>query len=189
MPKSSMAQESATAGKGLTMAMIKEATDNIRGAVKIIWPMGLPEYETVRKILDGAEDLTGTSHASAVMPPDSCPWWAGKEILRGKTLKDYAGPNKKTRIIAKLVHVSSSFVKFSPSCFWPEPTPESAERRRRPGPENPMSEKAQKEMMAYYFRKQEEHKVLAETRSIFFLYRSPSSPHPFGERSEKTKSN
>ncbi|KAG5462525.1 MAG: hypothetical protein BJ554DRAFT_4766 [Olpidium bornovanus] len=54
-------QELATAGKGLTMAMIKEAMDNIRGAVMIIWPMGLPEYETVREIIDGTEDLTGTS--------------------------------------------------------------------------------------------------------------------------------
>ena len=33
-------------------------------------------------------------------------WWAGKEMHRGKLLKDFVGKNEKTKIIAKLQKVS-----------------------------------------------------------------------------------
>jgi len=29
-------------------------------------------------------------------------WWAGKELMRGKTLADYVGKNDKTKIVIKL---------------------------------------------------------------------------------------
>ena len=32
-------------------------------------------------------------------------WFSGKEMLRGKTLKDYVGKNEKTKIVAKLQKV------------------------------------------------------------------------------------
>jgi hypothetical protein len=64
-------------------------------------------------------------------------WWAGKELLRSKTLADYVGKNDKTTIIAKL-------------------------QKKGTGPpmrEPPLNEQAQRELMAYYYKKQEEIKV------------------------------
>ena len=34
-------------------------------------------------------------------------WWAGKELLRGKKLKDYLGKNENTKIIVKLAKTGS----------------------------------------------------------------------------------
>jgi len=34
-------------------------------------------------------------------------WWAGKELLRGKLLKDFSGKNEKTKIIVKLAKTGS----------------------------------------------------------------------------------
>ena len=30
---------------------------------------------------------------------DTAIWWAGKELFRGKILKDYVGKNEKTKIV------------------------------------------------------------------------------------------
>lgn len=45
----------------LTHAMLEEAIDNIRGAVMIGFPQGLPEWDLVRQALEGTEELAGTS--------------------------------------------------------------------------------------------------------------------------------
>ena len=45
----------------LTKAALEEAIDNIRGAVMIAFPQGLPEWDRVRQSLEGTEELAGTS--------------------------------------------------------------------------------------------------------------------------------
>ena len=37
------------------------ALEEVRGAVTIVFPEGLPVWETVREILDDNEDLTGSA--------------------------------------------------------------------------------------------------------------------------------
>ena len=37
--------------------------------------------------------------------PNMSIWFSGKEMLRGKTLKDYVGKNEKTKIVAKIQKV------------------------------------------------------------------------------------
>ena len=39
---------------------VKECLDLISGAVKIVWPMGLPHFDPVRLELENCEDLSGT---------------------------------------------------------------------------------------------------------------------------------
>ena len=41
--------------------MLSEAIDNIRGAVMICYPMGLPEWDLIRENLESKEDLSETS--------------------------------------------------------------------------------------------------------------------------------
>ncbi|KAI8825209.1 uncharacterized protein EV422DRAFT_605904 [Fimicolochytrium jonesii] len=139
--KACLSQDLVKSNKCLTFPDLDEAFSNIRGAVAIVWPMGLPEWEPVREILEDKEDLTGTAASKEVIDIDTASlWWAGKELQREKKLVDYVGKNDKTKIIVKI-------------------------QKKGQGPplrEAPLSEQQQKDMMAYYYRKQEEHKKLAE---------------------------
>lgn len=36
-------------------------------------------------------------------------WFSGKEMLRGKQLKDFIGKNEKTKIVAKIQKVQNQF--------------------------------------------------------------------------------
>ena len=39
-------------------------------------------------------------------------WFSGKEMLRGKILKDYVGKNEKTKIVAKIQKVGINLMLF-----------------------------------------------------------------------------
>lgn len=47
----------------VTMDMVKEALDQLRGAVMIVYPMGLPPHDPIRMELENQEYLTGTQVA------------------------------------------------------------------------------------------------------------------------------
>ncbi|CAH1404630.1 unnamed protein product [Nezara viridula] len=89
--------------KILEKKMIKEALAILRGAVTIVYPMGLPPHDPIRLEFEEKEDLSGT-HGSLEVIEEShaCLWFSGKEMLRGKKLKDYVGPNEKTKITVKI---------------------------------------------------------------------------------------
>ena len=85
--------------------------------------------------------------------PSSQLWWAGKELARGKKLMDYVGRNEKTKMTAKL----------------------QKKGQGAPAREPVFSEEERKKMMAYAYRKQEEHKV---TQPIALLaWHHTSSQH------------
>lgn len=44
----------------VTMEMVKEALDQLRGAVMIVYPMGLPPHDPIRMEFEDKEDLSGT---------------------------------------------------------------------------------------------------------------------------------
>ncbi|KAJ1549169.1 hypothetical protein HK096_000432, partial [Nowakowskiella sp. JEL0078] len=142
-------------GELLTKEKLIESFENIKGAVTILYPMGLPIWETVREILENNEDLTGTAASKEVLTmKETALWWASKEFMLEKTLSDYIGKNEKTNIILKVT-------------------------KRGQGPplkEPPMTEEAQKNLMAYYFRKQEEHKKLLENKEDDYVDSTWANP-------------
>lgn len=80
-------------------------------------------------------------YANDVLDPETAElWYAGKQMKRGKKLKDHLGNNEKTKIVGKLQKKGSG----------------------PPQKEPPISEEEHKQMMAYYHRKQEEQKKLEE---------------------------
>jgi hypothetical protein len=99
---------------------IDEAFRLIGGAVTIAYPMGLPEYDAVREILEGNDEPEGAD-LKAVLGKDVCLWWANKMLAKDKKLADYVGRNEKTKIIVKvfyhgiLIVGSSEWDKWSPS--------------------------------------------------------------------------
>lgn len=103
--------------------------------------MGLPEYDPVRLTIEGGEGLDGTQAGTELLDEETAGlWMAGKEFRRDQTVGDRVGKNEKTRVKCKLQNPGSG----------------------APGREPAVSEDERKAMMAFYFKKQEELKKLAE---------------------------
>lgn len=132
----------------VTMDMVKEALDQLRGAVMIVYPMGLPPHDPIRMELENKEDLSGTQASLQVLSEEEAQlWWASKEMQRGKKLQDYTGKNEKTKIVVKL-----------------QKRGEGA-----PSREPLVSQEDQKQMMLNYHRRQEELKKLDEAEDDSYL--------------------
>ncbi|KAL6089116.1 hypothetical protein STEG23_008304 [Scotinomys teguina] len=108
--KAMVSKKQVEAGVFVTMEMVKDALDQLRGAVMIVYPMGLPPYDPIRMEFENKEDLSGTQAALEVIQESEAQlWWAAKELRRTKKLSDYVGKNEKTKIIVKIQQVSERF--------------------------------------------------------------------------------
>lgn len=132
----------------VTMEMVKEALDMLRGAVMIVYPMGLPPHDPIRMEFEGREDLAGTQASLQLVSEDECQlWWAAKELQRGKKLQDYVGKNEKTKLVVKM----------------------QKKGQGAPAREPLLTEEQHKQMMLYYHRRQEELKKLEEDDDDSYL--------------------
>merc|ERR1712227_51618 len=117
--------------RATTAAALEEAINNIRGAVMIVYPMGLPDYDHVRQILEEREILEGAEGLEVMEPDRATLWVFSKEMQPEKLLSDYVGKNDKTKVVAKLQKKGAS----------------------APGREPVVSEDEQKAMIAFYHKK------------------------------------
>ncbi|KAM8898020.1 cilia- and flagella-associated protein 298 [Spinachia spinachia] len=132
----------------LSMEMVMEALDPLRGAVMIVYPMGLPPHDPIRMEFENQEDLSGTQASLQVITEDECQlWWAGKEMQRGKKLQDYIGKNEKTKLVVKI----------------------QKKGQGQPAREPLVTEEQQKQMMMHQYRRQEELKKLEEADDDSYL--------------------
>ncbi|XP_073473226.1 cilia- and flagella-associated protein 298 [Aquarana catesbeiana] len=146
--KALISKKLAEANVCVTIDMVKDALDQLRGAVMIVYPMGLPPHDPIRMEFENNEDLSGTQAGQMVIEePDAQLWWAGKELLRNKKLADYVGKNEKTKIIVKI----------------------QKRGQGAPAREPAISEEEQKNMMMYYHRRQEALKKLEEDEDISYM--------------------
>ncbi|XP_069492445.1 cilia- and flagella-associated protein 298 [Ambystoma mexicanum] len=140
----------------VTLHMVKDALDQLRGATMIVYPMGLPPHEPIRMEFESKEDLSGTQAGQQVIEESQAQlWWAGKELLRKQKLKDFVGKNEKTKIIVKI----------------------QKRGQGAPAREPIISGEEQKQMMMYYYKKQEELKKLAENDDDSCLDSEWADPH------------
>jgi hypothetical protein len=139
--KECIAAKRAERRENLIMEDMIEKIENIRGAIMICYPEGLPPYDVCRLELEGDESGAAGTQAAAILDAENISmWWAGKEFPRGKLISDRVGRNEKTKIVVKLTKKGSG----------------------APAREPVVSEGERKAMMAHYFKKQEEMKKLAE---------------------------
>ncbi|XP_041657107.1 cilia- and flagella-associated protein 298 [Cheilinus undulatus] len=132
----------------VTMEMVKEALDQLRGAVMIVYPMGLPPHDPIRMEFEDKEDLTGTQASLQVITEDECQlWWAAKEMQRGKKLQDYIGKNEKTKLVVKIQRKGQG----------------------APAREPLVTDEQHKQMMMNFYRRQEELKKLEEADDDSYL--------------------
>ncbi|XP_012265903.1 cilia- and flagella-associated protein 298 isoform X2 [Athalia rosae] len=127
--------------KLVSQKTVQTALDNLRGAVTIVYPMGLPPHDVIRQEFENNEDLSGTQASLEVMEVNVAQlWFSGKEMLRGKKLKDFLGKNEKTKVIVKLAKRGSG----------------------RPAREPVMSEDERKLLMLHAYKRQEQFKKLEQ---------------------------
>lgn len=121
------------------------------------YPMGLPEWDTVRLTIEGNEGLDGTAAGMELVPEDVAELWVASRIFdrtSGQTVGDRLGHNEKTKVIGKLQKPGNG----------------------PPGREAAISEDEKKAMMAYYFKKQEELKKISESSEDDYLHSSWADP-------------
>lgn len=131
-----------------SVEQLQEKFDNIEGSVIMAYPMGLPEHDTVKGLLEDKEEFMDGQAATMLLDPKDCSlWWAGKEFFRDQKVGDRLGKNEKTKVVAKLQKKGSG----------------------PPAREPAVSEAERSAMMAHYFKKQEEMKKLAEADDDEYL--------------------
>lgn len=133
----------------ISSSCLKDKLANVRGAVIMAYPMGLPEYDLVRISLD-SDDLKSTFVGNEILDPEKTSLWcAGKEFQcdNNQKVSDRLGKNEKTKVICKLTREGSG----------------------APGREPIVKEEERKAMMAHYFKRQEDLKKLAEADDDDYL--------------------
>lgn len=140
----------------LTSEMLDDKISNIRGAVMMAYPMGLPAWDTVSLALDGDDAaLEGTPAAAQMLDPDTASLWvASRDFQRDQKVGDRLGWNEKTKVVAKLQKEGSG----------------------PPAREPAVSEEERKAMMAHYFKRQEQLKKLSEASDDDYLSSSWADP-------------
>jgi cilia- and flagella-associated protein 298 len=121
------------------------------------YPMGLPEWDTVRLTIEGIGGLDGTAAGQELMDPETAEVWIASRVLDrspGRLVADRLGRNDKTKVIAKLQKPGGG----------------------APGREPGVTEEEKNAMMAYYFKKQEELKKLSENDEDAYLHSSWADP-------------
>lgn len=133
----------------ISMEMLTEKLDNMRGAVMMAYPMGLPDWDTVRATIEGDDGLAGTAAGQETVDENTVELWIASRMLeRNQTVGERLGFNEKTKVIAKLQKPGAG----------------------PPGREAAVSEEEKKAMMAFYFKKQEEMKAMAEANDDDYLH-------------------
>ena len=139
----------------VSMEMLEDKLANIKGAVMMSYPMGLPAWDPITLCIDGEEGLEGTAASAELLDPaDATLWVASKDFPRDQKVGDRLGFNEKTKVVAKLQKTGSG----------------------PPAREPAVSEEERKAMMAHYFKKQEEMKKLAEATDDDYLASSWADP-------------
>jgi hypothetical protein len=119
------------------------------------YPMGLPAYDIIRLTIEGNEGLDGSAAGQAVLDPDTAELWVASRIFdRNQTVGERLGRNEKTKVVGKLQKPGDG----------------------PPGRESAVSEDEKKAMMAFYFKKQEEMKKLAEANDDEYLNSAWADP-------------
>jgi len=87
----------------VSVPKLLEKLDLIRGVVTMAFPMGLPEWDTIRLTLNGNEGIEGTSAGVELLDPETAELWVASRMFdRNQIVADRLGRNDKTKVIGKL---------------------------------------------------------------------------------------
>jgi len=129
--------------QNLVIKEMEEQMNLLRGVVMIAYPAyhGLPNWDIAYLILEDKMDFQSTwPDCDWLVPSDSSAWFCGRELYRGKSIAEQVagGSNEKNTLIIKIEKKGAG----------------------APVKESPIDEKLQKDMMAFYYKRQEELKKI-----------------------------
>ena len=78
------AEQNVKAGVALTFKVVRECLDILKGAVSIVYPMGLPEYDPVRMELENRDGSPNPFHHSLLCIINHMAY--AKEYLHGRMI-------------------------------------------------------------------------------------------------------
>lgn len=150
-----VSNEHAKRRNALDIAKINECLMNVKGAVMMAYPMGLPEWDSVRAALEDNEDLAGQEASKFVLDAEKCVmWFAGKQMNREDPISKYCGKNEKCMVKCKMTNKGGNAPQRPPA----------------------VDEDTQKKMMAYWHKKQAQEKDLAEAEEDSYLNSEWANP-------------
>lgn len=156
-----VSKELAANRKVMSIEAIQEAIQNVKGAVMMAYPMGLPEWDPISLALEDKEDLAGQEASKSVLELDTAiMWFAGKQMARDQPLSKYVGRNDKCMVKVKLTKKGSQAPQREPT----------------------VDEETKKKMMAYWHKKQQVNKALAEEDEDSYMNSSWANPKGFKNR-------
>merc|ERR1719277_2378331 len=120
----------------------------------IAYPMGLPDYDGVRQILEEREVLEGAATLEVLDPEQISLWCFSKELQRDQLLSKYVGKNEKTKVVVKLQKKGAGAPQREPI----------------------VSEDEQKAMIAFYHKKQQEAERLEQEDEDAYLHSKWANP-------------
>jgi len=135
---------------------IEEAISLMKGGLMMAYPgyHGLPPWEPITTLLEN-EDVTPFAGSDTVYEPENASlWFAGKEVLKGKPLGNFVKGNENTKIIAKLTKTGAG----------------------APVREPLVDPDTQKQMIAWYHKKQEEEKKMLGVQEDEYLNSAWADP-------------
>merc|ERR1712216_324653 len=89
-----------------TAEALQDHVDRVRGALMIAYPMGLPDWEAARQVVEGTDELEGTSEGQdAVDPETTVMWWASKQV---------PSPHRHRTVTALSLHRHCTITALSP---------------------------------------------------------------------------
>jgi hypothetical protein len=144
--------------KPINPAAINDALQNIKGAVMMAYPQGLPDYDVVKQGIDNKEELSGSEDSKYVLEPATAVlWFAGKQMDRTDSVGKYTGKNDKVVCKAKI------------------------ERREASAParEPAVDEETRRKMMQLWHKKDQESKALAEADEDSYLNAEWANPKQY----------
>merc|ERR1711991_751096 len=90
----------------MTREKLQEKLDNIRGAVTMAYPMGLPDWDIVKMTIDGIEGLDGTSAGNEALNGETAELWVATKFFdRSQTVGDRLGRNEKPKLSRRCNHL------------------------------------------------------------------------------------
>ena len=97
----------------LNKSQINEAIRMLRGAVKIVYNKGLPEYDPVEIDFQNWES-NKLSENSKLNINNAVLWFSNKRLASDKKLSNYFGTNEKSKVVVKLCGESDSAPQREP---------------------------------------------------------------------------
>eukprot|EP00892_Ulva_mutabilis_P009617 jgi/Ulvmu1/7027/UM033_0086.1 len=131
----------------LTKPMIEEKMQEVKGAVMICYPMGLPAWDPMRLILDGQDGGPASYGTDDLDAQSATLWFAGKIMIPENKLSVHTGRHENTKAVVKL----------------------QKQGQGAPSREPIVDKDTQQAMLAYYRHKQEEQEKLKENEDDSYL--------------------